>query len=538
MGTIIRGAVLRQRRRTAYLFYLFLLYSASSYAQPGRDWWDLLYYRIAIKPDYTRKFISGSNSIRFKVVHPGQEMQIDLQDPMLIRTVSRHGVPLSFRREANMWWIRFPRPLLKGDIDTIDIGFEGTPRAAVHPPYDNGWVWATDHEGRPWISVTCEGSGASIWLPCKDVLRDEPDSGVSMSITVPDSLTAVGNGRLKEKTVHQDGTTTWRWAVVNPINNYDIIPYIGKYVTWHETFNGEKGTLDCDYWVLNDDLPRARHQFKQVDSILRCYEYWMGPYPFYEDSYKVVEAPYPGMEHQSAIAYGNGFADGFHGKDLSGTGWGLLWDFILVHETAHEWFGNSITGQGDGDGWIHEGFAKYAETIYTTCVSGAAAGDDYAMGIARRIRNDAPIVTGNTQDKYDKGSAMLHMIRQILGDETFRSLLHALNKKFYHETVSTAELIDYCSRFTGRDLSKIFEQYLYTTEVPVLEYDLRDGDLQYRWTNCVTGFNMPVEIVPKGQPAIWIHPTGQWQHFPAGKWPGKDLAVARDYYVGLRAVTQ
>ncbi|MDR3712634.1 MAG: M1 family metallopeptidase [Puia sp.] len=524
------------QRISAYLFYLLFFCSASAYSQPARDWWDLLHYDIEIRPNYDKQTVSGSNSIRFLVLNPGQEMQIDLQQPMTLTAVSWLGTSLPFRRTGNAWFIRFPRLLPKGDRETVELRFGGNPRTAVHPPYDNGWIWTKDRQDRPWVSVTCEGSGASIWLPCKDVLRDEPDSGVSMAITIPDSLTAVSNGRLKTRTANKDSTTTWRWAVVNPINNYDIIPYIGKYVSWHETYTGEKGRLDCDYWVLDYDLAKARDQFRQADSMLHCFEYWMGPYPFYEDSYKLVEAPHPGMEHQSAIAYGNGFMDGFGGKDLSGTGWGLKWDFILVHESAHEWFGNSITAKGDGDSWIHEGFAKYLETIYTTCVSGTEAGNDYAIGIRKRIRNDESIITGNTQDKYNKGSAMLHMIRQILGDEGFRTMLRALNKRFYHQTVSTGQLTDYCSKITGRDLSRIFDQYLRTTQIPLLEYSIQGDMLRYRWANCVKGFNMPVKVTQEGQSPVLLNPIDRWQRLPSRKWTGKSLSVDRNYYVGLKSI--
>jgi aminopeptidase N len=272
--------------------------------------------------------------------------------------------------------------------------------------------------------------------------------------------------------------------------------------------------LRSEYWVLDYNLAVAKRQFKQVDTILTCFEHWMGPYPFYEDSYKVVEAPHPGMEHQSAIAYGNGFVNGLNGHDLSGTGWGLKWDFILVHETAHEWFGNSITAKGDGDSWIHEAFAKYAETLYATSVSGKAAGDNYAIGIRKRIKNDEPILSGDTQDKYNKGSAMLHMIRQILGDEAFRALLRGLNRRFYHQTVSTAELTAFCSRFSGNDLSKIFDQYLTTTQIPVFEYAVHGGVLRYRWTNCVKGFELPPPVTVDGE----------------------KLRVDRNYYVKLSSV--
>jgi aminopeptidase N len=321
---------------------------------PERAWWNVLRYDISVRPDFEKKFISGSNSIHFRAVRPGQTMQIDLQEPMQLLSATWHKIALKFVRQGNAFYLRFPDPLHQGDVETIDLQFEGNPRIAVRPPWDGGWIFTRDKSGRPWMSVACQGLGASVWYPCKDYQGDEPDSGASLSITVPDSLVAVGNGRLRNKCINPDGTSTTTWAVVNPINNYDIIPYIGKYVTWHEDYPGAKGKLDCDYWVIDYNLARARQQFKQADSMLHCFEYWMGPYPFYEDGYKLVEAPYLGMEHQSAVAYGNGFVNGYRGRDLSNTGWGLKWDFIIVHESGHEWFGNNITSNDLADMWVHE----------------------------------------------------------------------------------------------------------------------------------------------------------------------------------------
>jgi aminopeptidase N len=290
-----------------------------------QKWWNLLYYKIDITPDYERKYITGTNSITFSALQSDTILQIDLQNPMRITSVRWKGKSLVFKHsKEDTYLVIFPTVIKAGEKQTISIHFEGEPKESLKPPYDNGWIWAKDLKGRPFISVACEGSGASIWLPCKDVLYDEPDNGVSFSITVPDTLTAVANGRLKKKSTGKQGTTTYTWEVVNPINNYNIIPYIGKYVSWHERYDGLKGKLDCDYWVLDYNLTKGKSHFKQTDSLLRAFEYWAGPYPFYEDSYKVVEAPMDGMEHQSALAYGNGFQNGLKGKDLiSGSGWGL-----------------------------------------------------------------------------------------------------------------------------------------------------------------------------------------------------------------------
>jgi aminopeptidase N len=293
--------------------------------------------------------------------------------------------------------------LPKGTVGTLALGFKGNPRVAKNPPWDGGWIFKKDKQGRPWMSVACQGLGASVWYPCKDHQSDEPDNGAVLMMTVPDTLVAVGNGRLISKKSFKAGTLTWRWEVKNPINIYNLVPYIGKYVNWTETFNGEKGKLDCSYWVLDYELDRAKEQFKQAPQMLKCFEYWMGPYPFYEDSYKLVQSPHLGMEHQSAVAYGNEFMNGYLGHDLSRTGWGLKWDFIIVHESGHEWFANNITSKDLADMWIHEGFTNYSETLFTECQSGKTAGDEYNYGTRRGILNDVPVIPAYGVNKQGSG---------------------------------------------------------------------------------------------------------------------------------------
>ncbi len=387
------------------------------------------------------------------------------------------------------------------------------------------------------MSVACQGLGASVWYPCKDYQGDEPDSGASLSITVPNTLVAVGNGRLKDKTINHDGTATYRWEVKDPINNYNIIPYIGKYVTWHDDYFGEKGKLDCDYWVLDYNLEKAKKQFVQADSMLHCFEYWMGPYPFYEDGYKLVEAPHLGMEHQSAVAYGNKFANGYLGRDLSGTGWGLHWDFIIVHESGHEWFGNNITTKDLADMWVHEGFTNYSETLYTDCQDGIEAGNDYCTGTRKRIVNDKPIIAHygvneeGSGDMYYKGGNMLHTIRQIINDDSlFRQIWRGLNKEFYHQTVTSKQIEEYISLHAIRDFSKVFDQYLRTTQIPTLEYKINGNMISYRWITCIKGFDMPLKI--NSGTAQWIGPTEQWQTLKKGN--GQEFTVDRNFYINLK----
>jgi aminopeptidase N len=529
---------------------------------PARSWWNVIRYDIEVRPDYEKRSIRGQNAMCFEAIQPGQTMQIDLQQPMNLISATWRKITLPFKREGNAFYIVFPQTLVKGSIETLTLDFEGNPIIAARPPWDGGWIFTKDLLGRPWMSVACQGLGASVWYPCKDHQSDEPDSGASLRITVPDTLVAVGNGRLKERKLNGDGTATYTWVVVNPINNYDIVPYIGKYVTWHEEYAGLKGNLDCDYWVLDYNREAAVKQFKQADSMLHCFEYWMGPYPFYEDGYKLVEAPHLGMEHQSAVAYGNHFQNGYLGRDLSRSGWGLKWDFIIVHESGHEWFGNSITSNDLADMWVHEGFTNYTETLYTTCQDGVEAGDDYVVGTRKSIRNDKPIIghygvnEEGSGDMYYKSGNMLHMIRQILGDDSFRSLLHGLNTTYYHKTVDSKEIERFISRFAGRDLSSVFDQYLRTTQIPVLEYRVdagagtseAKGAVSVRWTNCVKGFALPVKASLHGGNPVWIMPTEEWQVIGAtpaaggsaggsGRGSGGEpFALDRNFYVTVKKV--
>ena len=479
---------------------------------------------------------------------PGQRtdyMQVDLQKPLILDSIFYDNkfyinYPAKpYYNEGNAWHIPLPRSTVNS-IHSIAIAYHGKPREAVRPPWDGGWIWTKDKMGRPWMSVACQGLGASVWYPCKDHQSDEPDNGASLSITVPDTLVAVGNGRLQSKTPHNNGTATYTWAVKNPINNYNIIPYIGKYVTWHENFTGEKGNLDCDYWVLDYDLDKAKKQFTQTDKMLKCFEYWFGPYPFYEDSYKLVEAPHLGMEHQSAVAYGNKFENGYLGRDLSGTGWGLKWDFIIVHESGHEWFANSITSNDIADMWVHEGFTNYSETLFTTCEYGVEAGNEYLIGTRAGIRNDIPIIgpygvnQEGSGDMYPKSGNMLHTIRQIINnDSTFRNILRGLNKTYYHKTVTSKEVEAYISREAKIDFSKVFDQYLRTTQIPVLEYAIKGKDLKFRFTNCIKGFGMPVKVT-FGKEERWIRANEDWTII-SGTNAG-NFTVDKNFYINTKKV--
>lgn len=507
---------------------------------PGRDWWNVTRYQISVKPDYDPKTISGKNIIGFTWLKPSPSngfMQIDLQEPMQVDSIIYHGQSLKYQREGNAWMIKWPATN-HATAEELTVYFHGKPREATNPPWDGGWIWKRDKQGRPWMSVACQGLGASVWYPCKDHQSDEPDSGATLTITVPDTLSAIGNGRLQQKQPNNNGTTSWTWKVVNPINNYNIIPYIGFYTHWHEVFSGEKGALDCDYWVLDYNLDKAKAQFTQVPKMLKCFEYWYGPYPFYEDGYKLVESPHLGMEHQSAVAYGNGYQNGYRGRDLSGTGQGLKWDFIIVHESGHEWFANSITTNDMADMWVHEGFTNYSETLYTTCEYGVAAGNEYCIGSRKNIENKTPIIPHygvneeGSVDMYAKGGNLLHTIRQVIGDdEKFRQILRGLNTKFYHKTVDSRDIEEYISRQAGRDLSKAFDQYLRTTKIPVLEYSTSGNQLRYHWTNCVPGFDLPLKVKWNGKEQ-WIYPTANDQTLPGAG----ELVVDPNFYITVKKI--
>lgn len=503
---------------------------------PERAWWDVTHYSLSVNFDFNKRSISGFNIISYKTVSaPAKEMQIDLQLGLDIDSVLYNSENLSFRREENAYFIAVPATQNEQEINKVTVYYHGIPRPALHPPWDGGMIWSKDNNGNPWISVACQGLGASVWYPCKDHQSDEPDSA-SLSMTVPDTLTAIANGRLQSEIKNGDGTATYTWAVRSPINNYNITPYIGKYAHWHEDYMGEKGRLDCDFWVLDYNLEKAKLQFKQVIQMLHCFEHWFGPYPFYEDGYKLIEAPHLGMEHQSAVAYGNGFANGYKGTDLSGTGWGLKWDFIIVHESGHEWFGNNITTKDVADMWVHEGFTNYSETIFTGCEYGTDAGNAYVIGTRKKIQNDKPIEgpygvnQEGSGDMYYKGGNLVHMIRQIINnDSSFRMLLRGMNETFYHQTVTGKQVEEYISKTSGIDFSKVFDQYVRTTQIPVLEYKISGNKLSYRWTDCVKGFNMPLKINFGGEK--WISPTQKWKTLKIKKGEENEFSADRNFYI-------
>ncbi len=498
-----------------------------------RSWWDLNYYHLDIKVDPEKRSIKGSNTVGYTVLNSNKLMQIDLQEPLNITSVKQNNKSLNFTREGNAYFIELKKKQKVGKVNYITIEYEGKPKVAIRAPWDGGLSWEKDNNGIDFIATSCQGLGASVWWPNKDHMYDEVDS-MLMSVNVPKHLVNVSNGRLRKVIEKDDNTKTYEWYVSNPINNYGVNINIGDYVNFSEKYNGEKGILDLDYYVLRDNLEKAKEQFKQVPMMLDAFEHWFGPYPFYEDSFKVVEVPYLGMEHQSSITYGNKYMQGYLGRDLSGTGWGLKFDYIIIHEAGHEWFANNITYIDIADMWVHEGFTCYSENLYVDYHYGKEASADYVIGSRRGIGNRRPIIgpynvnREGSGDMYSKGANILHTLRQIAkDDEKWRFILRGLNKEFYHQTVSSKQIEEYISENIGFDLKYVFDQYLRDIRVPVLEYFIKDGVLKYRWAETIDGFNMPIEITLDNENK-WLYPENSWKEIALKQ---EFIEIDRDYYV-------
>lgn len=508
---------------------------------PERVWWDLSFYHLNVRVQTTDSTLHGSNLIRYRVLKPNQTMQVDLQRPLRIERVEQDGQSLQFRQDGNAYFVTLTKKQQLGQTEAITVYYAGKPRVAKRPPWDGGFVWKHDKGGNWFIATACQGLGASAWWPCKDHMYDEPDS-MAISVTVPEDLTDVSNGRLRRVTTNPDHTRTFDWYVANPINNYGVNLNIARYEHWSDTYAGEKGPLSLNYYVLPEHLDSARIQFQQVPRMLKAFEYWFGPYPFYKDGYKLVEAPYLGMEHQSSVTYGNRFRNGYLGRDLSQTGLGLLWDFIIVHESGHEWFANNITYKDVADMWIHESFTNYSECLFTEYYYGKDAGAQYVIGCRANIRNDSPIIGvynvnhSGSGDMYYKGGNMLHTIRQLVGNDTkWRQLLRGMNRTFYHQTVTAEQIEQYMIGQTGLNLKPVFDQYLRDIRIPTLEYRPVAVGYQYRWINCVAGFAMPVRVCfGESGPYQLLQPTMQWKTLTASN--ATPLTIDANYYVLCKQV--
>ena len=535
-----------------YLFLLgFILTSLSSYSQkitrqdslrgsitPQRAWWDLVHYDLSVEVLTESKTIIGTNVMTYKVLNEGtNELQIDLQAPMELTAVMQDGHSLDVRSEGNAHFIQLEDPQREGELKKISLSFEGKPRIAKNPPWDGGITWKKDSNGKHFIASSNQGIGASVWWPNRDHPADEVDSR-DMHVTVPKDLIDVSNGRL----VHIDTdvtTKTYHWTVKNPINNYGVNLNIGDYVNFSEVYKGEKGPLDMSYWVLKEDEEKAREQFKQAPMMMEAFEHWFGPYPFYEDSFKLVQAPYLGMEHQSSVTYGNRFKNGYLGRDLSGTGEGLKFDFIIIHEAGHEWFANNITNKDVADMWIHEGFTSYSENLYLDYHFGKENAATYTIGTRDKIRNDRPMIGTYNVDKegsadmYYKGANILLTLRTIAqDDDLWRATLRGLSKEFYHQTTTTAAIENYIANALNLDLTPFFNQYLREKDIPTFEYKIDKKEMHYRFNNTIQGFTMPLRI-KINEKYIWLEPTDIWQCLDVPKGTST-VQIDRNMYVDIR----
>jgi aminopeptidase N len=517
---------------------------------PLRTCYDINYYHLDVKFDIDKKFISGSNLFKFTATQDFTKLQFDLYANLQVEKVIYKGKEVPYTREEAAVFITFPTTIAKGSKDEFTVYYSGNPTVAKNAPWDGGVVYRTDSLGKPWVATACQGAGASIWWPTKDHQADEVDS-VLISISAPTGLKDVSNGRLRKTTDLKNGYTRFDWFVGNPINNYDIEANIGDYAHFGDTYAGEKGKLTTDFWVLSYNVAKAKKQFgRDVPRMLKAFEHWFGPYPWYEDGYKLIETPHLGMEHQSGVAYGNHYVNGYYaggrgtpkGIDLSGTGLGLTWDYIIVHESGHEWFGNNITSKDIGDMWIHEGFTDYSESLFIENTSTKLAGQEYVSGLRRNIGNRTPVVgpynvnKEGSGDMYNKGSVILNMIRTVINDdEKWRNILRGLNKTFYHQTVTYDDITKYISAQSGIDLTTVFDQYLHYATLPIVEFAVIDGKLNAKWIAEARGFNMPLKVRVKGGSYSFVKPgAGRFTPIDIPGITKVNLEVDTfNYYVGV-----
>ncbi|GJM63996.1 M1 family metallopeptidase [Persicobacter diffluens] len=534
----------------AFLYLFFLLYATTLLAHgfqeadtllgkngPYRAWWDAQHYALKLTVDVEGKGIYGTNDITFMAIDAGHKMQIDLQEPMKAEAFIFNGEELPFERIAPAYFVTLPTTLSAGESYTLQVKFRGKPKIAKKAPWDGGFVWSEDKSGNLFMATACQGEGASSWWPCKDYPADEV-KGMDIYVSVPKGYMDVSNGRLISRKKDQ-GVWTYHWQVKNPINNYGVNLNVAKYVHFAEQYQGEKGELDLNYYVLPENLEKAKKQFQEVPRMLAAFEHWFGPYPFYEDGFKLVEVPYLGMEHQSSVTYGNQYANGYLGRDLSGSGWGLKFDFIIVHEAGHEWFANNITNSDIADMWIHEGFTTYSEALFVDYYWGKEACNEYMRGIRKRVLNDQNVIGeyGMNQmgsgDMYVKGALLVHNLRLWVNDDTvFRNMLREMNNKYYHQTISSAQLEAFISNYLNLNLSGFFDQYLRSTMIPTLEYEVRGKVLFYRWINVVEHFQMPVELHINGEQKR-LFPAANWQKLPLNN-PSVPIAHDSDFYCGFQ----
>lgn len=502
----------------------------------GRIAFDVRHYDLDLRLDPKSRYLSGSNTIQFKMLRSVSEIQLDLFANMRVDSIVYNGSKLSYRREFHAVFVNAENLPPSDSPYSIRFFYSGMPLEANNAPWDGGFVFESDKVGNPWIGVAVQGTGASLWYPCKDSQADEPDEGAIIKVSVPNGLMNVSNGRFLGKVDMGDGYSRWDWEIRNPINHYNITVNVGDYVHISERFED----LDLDYYVLRDNESRAREHFRQTVPMLDCFKRKFGPYPFASDGFKLVETPYLGMEHQSAIAYGNQYLYGYLGRDRSRTGIGMAFDYIIIHESGHEWFGNSITSRDIADMWIHEAFTTYAESVYVECLEGRERALQYVNGLKGNVRNDRPVVghyhvnDHGSSDMYDKGALMLHTIRSVFNDDDlWWRCLYDYSIKYRHQQIDYQDVVTFFSGYMQSDLSPIFDQYLKTTQIPVLELRIRGNRLECRW-DAIKTFNMPVRITVGGKKTT-IRPGSEWAKtaFPVRDLRKVSVDIER-YYIEVR----
>lgn len=499
---------------------------------------DLLSYDLNVRVDPAKKFISGKNTIKFRMLRDGARIQLDLSETLQVEKILLGKTELKYERDSGAVFVDFPKTLKKGKTYSVEFFYSGYPKEVGR---FGGMTFKKDPAGRDWITTSCEDEGASVWWPNKDQWRDEVES-MRLRVAVPNALMDVSNGKFAGKKDLGDGYTEWDWKVHYPINNYDVALNIGTYVHFSDKF----GKLPLDYYVLPENLEKAKVQFAQVKPMLTAYQHYFGDYPFPKDGYKLVEVPYLGMEHQSAVAYGNKYENGYLGRDWAGVGISKKFDFIIIHESGHEWFGNAVTAADMSDMWIHEGWTTYMEGMYVEYFYGKADAIKYLNGLKTHLKNDKAIVVSDadgktvhgtnqqpTQDMYFKGALMLNTLRSVVDDDAkWFELIHGFYQEFKYKNILTEDVVNYFNAHTGMDLTPIFDQYLRHVAIPTLELKFEPGTVSYKWKADVKGFAMPVKV---GNPDKWtiLHPTEEWQSMktPLGK---DEFKVATDlYYVGV-----
>ncbi|MGY8950190.1 MAG: M1 family metallopeptidase [Flavobacteriales bacterium] len=523
---------------------------------PFRTCYDVTYYNLNVTIDEKEKTIERSfNDIHFTSTSDFETIQIDLAKNMEILLILfpdkdldsacydvEYDYELEFTREHDAVFVKFPRIIKKGEQSYIRVWYSGYPREAVNPPWDGGFSWKIDKNNNPWIGVSCQGLGASVWWPNKDHQSDEPDS-MTIKVSARNPLKIICNGNLRsEKTTWssylQDSINTSEWFVSYPINNYNVTLNIGDYVHFQDEYVSGEDTLDLSYYVLSYNEEKAKKHFEQVKPMMECFENYFGKYPFWEDGYALVETSYLGMEHQSAIAYGNDYLPGYQGS--LGYSGGLEFDFIIVHETGHEWWGNSITTNDIADMWIHEGFCTYSEALYVECLYGYDQMLEYVNNQKRFIRNNSPIVghyhvnDKGSGDMYHKGSVMLHTLRTLIeNDELWFELIKEISEKFQYETIDAQEIMNYIMERTSYDLTDFFSQYLNHEKLPEFQYKLvkegRNTTLVYRW-EAIEKFDMPL-LVNSGNKDFWIYPDLEWKEMSLGKIDRTEFKVRKDLFL-------